>query len=104
MFNDLDENPNYILDIVRHLAKFKLVENLVNSSLAESTNLFKGRLMPKLLTRPERYSTQGERPYYYAGNRHQSYGCYGISIPRVEATNDIWLERNNPTRGATLPT
>jgi hypothetical protein len=40
-FYDLDENPDYVLDIVQHLAKFKMVENLVNSSLAESTNAFK---------------------------------------------------------------
>ncbi|RFU29016.1 hypothetical protein B7463_g7312, partial [Scytalidium lignicola] len=42
IFYDLDKNPDYVLDIVHHLAEFKLVRHLVNNSLIKSTSPFKG--------------------------------------------------------------
>ena len=41
MFYNLEEHPGYVLDVVHHLARFKLAENLVNSSLVNSISPFK---------------------------------------------------------------
>jgi len=47
---DLEENADYVLDIVEHLARFKLMESLVNSSLKDSTNPFKKSFSVQIVT------------------------------------------------------
>ena len=98
-FYDLDENPDYILDVVEHLATFKLVETLANSSLAESMNPFKESFSVQVIDAARKIFYPGCLQYgpFHAGCSHPE--C----LIEVEDNNELELIVQNKAKQEDRP-